>query len=131
MSVSRVVFTYVNGRQIFTVPPGYNSNIRYHCWGGGGGAGGASGGNSGGNGSAGGYTTGTFLANVGDEIEVCVGGGGQQGLIVNSGRKIASAEQPGLNANTSSNTGCFGVVPNTTGDQYYPRYGDQLTVRRW
>ena len=131
MSVSRVVFTYVNGRQIFTVPPGYNSNIRYHCWGGGGGAGGASGSNSGGNGSAGGYTTGTFLANVGDEIEVCVGGGGQQGLIVNSGRKIASAEIPGLDARASSNTGCFGWVPNETGDQYYPRYGDQLVIRRW
>ena len=131
MSVSRVVFTYVNGRQIFTVPPGYASNIRYHCWGGGGGAGGAAGGNFGGNGSAGGYTTGTFLANVGDEIEVCVGGGGQQGATVNSGRKIASAEIPGLNTGAAGNTGCFGWVPDTTGDQYYPRYGDQLLNRSW
>lgn len=131
MSVSRVVFTYVDGRQIFTVPPGYDSNVRYHCWGGGGGAGGSSGGNSGGNGSAGGYTTGTFLAQVGDEIEVCVGGGGQQGATVNSGRKIASAEISGIDAKGRANTGCFGTVPDSTGDQYYPRYGDQLVIRRW
>jgi hypothetical protein len=129
MSVNRVIFTYVNGRQTFTVPPGITSDVRYHCWGGGGGAGGASGAQSGGSGSAGGYTTGTFPVRVGDEIEVCVGGGGQQGLVVNSGRKIASAEQPGLNATAAGNTGCFGVVPNPTGNQYYPVYGDRLVNR--
>ena len=74
-----VVFPYVNGIQKFTMPYGYDSTIVYHAWGGGGGAGGDSNDQLGGNGSAGTYTTGTFYANAGDEVNVIVGGGGQQG----------------------------------------------------
>ena len=52
------VFPYVNGRQIFTMPGGYATNVQYHCWGGGGGGGGDSGSQLGGNGSAGVYDNG-------------------------------------------------------------------------
>ena len=84
------VFPYVNGRQIFTMPAGYASNVRYHCWGGGGGGGGDSCSQLGGNGSAGVYTTGEVYLNKGDQVEVVVAGGGQEGRSIDSNRKLFS-----------------------------------------
>jgi len=40
MAIYRRVFPYVAGKQVFTMPYGYESKVTYHCWGGGGAAGG-------------------------------------------------------------------------------------------
>ena len=119
------VFPYVNGRQIFTMPAGYASNVEYHCWGGGGGGGGDSGSQLGGNGSAGVYTTGQVFLNKGDQIEVVVGGGGQEGRSLNSNKKLFSMTLPGSD---SVSTGAWGYVNDPT-QAVYPQYNDWPSPR--
>lgn len=127
--MTRQVFTYANGRQKFNLPEFYQSRVTYHAWGGGGGGGSDTSAFPGGNGSAGSYVTGTFLANPGDEIEVAVGGGGAAGLVSNTTKRISSVNIPGLSASSRANTGAFGLVPNPTGEQYYPAYSNTITPR--
>lgn len=115
------VFPYVNGRQIFTMPSGYGSSVIYHCWGGGGGAGGDSNDQLGGNGSAGVYTTGEVFLNKGDQIEVVVGGGGQEGRSIDSNRKLFSMTLPGQDSSGVGSTGAWGYVNDPT-QSVYPQY---------
>ena len=119
------VFPYVNGRQIFTMPAGYASNVRYHCWGGGGGGGGDSGSQLGGNGSAGVYTTGDVFLNKGDQVEVVVAGGGQEGRSIDSNRKLFSMTLPGSD---SISTGAWGYVNDPT-QAVYPEYNNWPSPR--
>jgi hypothetical protein len=119
------VFPYVNGRQIFTMPAGYASNVRYHCWGGGGGGGGDSGSQLGGNGSAGVYTTGEVFLNKGDQIEVVVAGGGQEGRSIDSNKKLFSMT---LRGSDSISTGAWGYVNDPT-RAVYPEYNNWAEPR--
>jgi len=119
------VFPYVNGRQIFTMPAGYASNVRYHCWGGGGGGGGDSGSQLGGNGSAGVYTSGEMFINKGDQVEVVVAGGGQEGRSIDSNRKLFSMT---LRGSDSISTGAWGYVNDPT-QAVYPEYNDWPSPR--
>ena len=119
------VFPYVNGRQIFTVPGGYGSSVIYHCWAGGGGAGGDSNNQLGGNGSAGVYTTGQVFLNKGDQIEVVVGGGGDEGRAIDSNRKLFSMT---LRGSDSISTGAWGYVNDPT-QAVYPEYSSWPSPR--
>lgn len=130
MAKQKIIFPFVNGRQIFTMPYGYDSNITYHCWGAGGGAGGDSNDQLGGNGSAGSYTTGSFIANPGDEIEVVVGGGGQEGRSLESTKKIYSLTIPGAGSGGVGPTATYGWVTDPI-QAIYPRYNDPLPVRTY
>jgi len=122
------VFPYVNGRQIFTMPAGYASSVVYHCWGGGGGAGGDSGSQQGGNGSAGAYTTGEVYLNKGDQIEIIVGGGGQEGRSIDSNKKLFSMYLPGQDSSGVGSTGAWGYVSDPT-KAVYPWYDNWATPR--
>ena len=124
------VFPYVNGRQIFTMPGGYASNVRYHCWGGGGGAGGDSGSQLGGNGSAGVYTTGEVYLNKGDQIEIIVGGGGQEGRSIDSNKKVFSMYLPGQDSSGVGATGAWGYVNDPT-QAVYPWYDSWASPRAY
>jgi len=119
------VFPYVNGRQIFTVPGGYGSSVIYHCWAGGGGAGGDSNNQLGGNGSAGVYTTGQVFLSKGDQIEVVVGGGGDEGRAIDSNKKLFSMT---LRGSDSISTGAWGYVNDPT-QAVYPEYNSWPTPR--
>ena len=119
------VFPYVNGRQIFTMPGGYISKVIYHCWGGGGGGGGDSNDQLGGNGSSGVYTTGEIYLNKGDQVEVVVGGGGQEGRSLESNKKLFSMT---LRGSDSISTGAWGYVNDPT-QSVYPQYNDWPSPR--
>jgi hypothetical protein len=119
------VFPYVNGRQIFTMPGGYATNVQYHCWGGGGGGGGDSGSQLGGNGSAGVYTSGEIFLNKGDQVEVVVAGGGQEGRSIDSNKKLFSMT---LRGSDSISTGAWGYVNDPT-QAVYPEYNNWASPR--
>lgn len=128
MAKQQIIFPYVNGRQIFTMPYGYDSKVTYHVWGGGGGAGGDSNDQLGGNGSAGSYTTGEFIANPDDEIEVIVGQGGQEGSSLEASKKIYSITIPGTSASGVGPTATYGFVNDPTA-AIYPQYNNPLRSR--
>ena len=127
------IFSYQNGRQVFTMPKGYDPVVNYYMWGGGGGAGGDSGSQTGGNGSGGTYTTGTFVANPGDTIEVIVGGGGAEGRSIDSNRKLTSFTIAGSGSSGVGPTASYGWVNDPT-RAAYPVYNDRWDIRtydRW
>jgi hypothetical protein len=133
MSTARKIFTYTNGRQVFVMPDGYERQVSYHMWAGGGGAGGDSGAFTGGNGAAGTYLTGSFNADPGDRIEVIVGGGGQEGRSLDANKKLYSCTIEGTGASGVGPTASYGFVNDPT-KAIYPRYNDPLATRtfdRW
>ena len=127
MSTARKIFTYTNGRQVFVMPDGYERQVSYHMWAGGGGAGGDSGAFTGGNGAAGTYLTGSFNADPGDRIEVIVGGGGQEGRSLDANKKLYSCTIEGTGASGVGPTASYGFVNDPT-KAIYPRYNDPLAA---
>lgn len=122
------VFPYVNGRQTFTMPSGYDSKVTYHAWSGGGGAGGDSNDVPGGNGSAGTYVTGQVLINPGTTVEIFVGQGGQEGFTLQSNRKLFSMRLPGKDTSGVGPTGAWGYVNDPT-QSIYPQYNSWPSPR--
>lgn len=124
------VFPYVNGRQTFTMPNGYDSRVTYHAWAGGGAAGGDTGGQQGGNGSAGTYTTGQVFINPGDEVQIFVGQGGQEGTTLQGNKKLYSMTLPGRPNSGRGNPAVYGYVNDPT-QAVYPIYNDRLNYRTY
>lgn len=127
------VFPYVNGRQTFTMPNGYDSKVTYHAWGGGGAGGGDSNSNLGGNGSAGTYITGQTILNPGDTVELFVGQGGQEGQTSESNKKLYSCTIEGTSSSGVGPTASYGWVNDPT-KAIYPEYNGALTSKtfdRW
>jgi hypothetical protein len=78
MSADIVSLVHTDRKQIFPLPTGFNNPVTAWIWGGGGGGGGNDTG-TGGKGAAGQLIKVTFNANVGDILEVSIGGAGGAG----------------------------------------------------